>query len=91
MAQIDLAPQLDQLGPAPAQQAVSIQVQPDGSSQVLFAGVAGRFYRIQSSDVLDDPAAWTTRDTVQAADDGSFSFSDLLPLPVARFYRAVFP
>ena len=76
---------------APAQQALSIQLQPDGSNHVVFGGVAGRIYRIQSSDVLDDPAAWTTRATVVAAADGSFSLHDAPPLPAARFYRAVFP
>ncbi len=76
---------------APVQQALSIQLQPDGSSRVLFSGVAGRIYRIQASDALADPAAWITRATVSAAADGSFSFLDAQPLPAARFYRAVFP
>jgi hypothetical protein len=28
---------------------------------------------------------------IQAEEDGSFVMTDTLPLPVARFYRAVFP
>ncbi len=76
---------------APVQHALSIQLQPNGSSRVVFSGVAGRIYRIQASDALADPAAWITRATVVAADDGSFSFLDAQPLPAARFYRAVFP
>ncbi|MEI7908064.1 MAG: family 78 glycoside hydrolase catalytic domain [Verrucomicrobiota bacterium] len=74
---------------APVQQAVSIQTRPDGSRQVMFSGPAGRIYRVQSSETLD--GAWTTRATVQAGDDGSFSLTDPQPLPAARFYRAVFP
>ena len=31
------------------------------------------------------------RATVQADEDGSFDLTDTLPLPAARFYRAVFP
>ncbi|MEI7909693.1 MAG: family 78 glycoside hydrolase catalytic domain [Verrucomicrobiota bacterium] len=77
---------------APAQHALAIRLQPDGSRQVRFAGVAGRIYRIQSSESMADAAAWTTRATVAAAaTDGSFSFTDTQPLPTARFYRAVFP
>jgi len=76
---------------APAQHALAILIQPDGSRQVLFSGVAGRIYRIQSGEALANPAAWTTRATVQAADDGSFGFTDPQPLPAARFYRAIFP
>ncbi len=78
-------------GDAPVQQAVSIRIQPDGSRHILFAGVPGRLYRIESSETMDGTHAWTTRATVQADEDGSFDLTDTLPLPAARFYRAVFP
>ncbi|MES2920167.1 MAG: family 78 glycoside hydrolase catalytic domain [Verrucomicrobiota bacterium] len=76
---------------APVQQAVSNQAQPDGSRHVKFSGVPGRIYRIQSSESMDGSEAWTTRATLQADEDGSFEIIDALPLPGARFYRAVFP
>ncbi|MDB6079253.1 MAG: Alfa-L-rhamnosidase [Akkermansiaceae bacterium] len=76
---------------APVQTAVSITALPDRSLQVVFSGVPGRIYRIQSSETMDGEAAWTTRATVQAGEDGRFEMTDAAALPAARFYRAVFP
>ena len=76
---------------APVQQAIAVNTQPDGSRKVIFSGVPGRIYRIESSESLGGPDAWTTRSMIQAEEDGSFVMTDTLPLPVARFYRAVFP
>ena len=76
---------------APVQQAKTNQLLPDGSRRVTFTGVPGRIYRIESSESMDGSQAWTTRSNVQADEDGSFEIIDALPLPGARFYRAVFP
>ncbi len=76
---------------APVQRAISNQAHPDGSQHVRFSGVPGRLYRMESSETLDGSQAWTTRDIVQADEDGGFELIDTLPLPAARFYRAVFP
>lgn len=76
---------------APAQEAQSFETLPDGSRRVVFLGVPGRIYRIQSSETMSDPAGWTDREAVQADEDGSFQLIDTLPLPGKRFYRAVFP
>ncbi|MES2439461.1 MAG: family 78 glycoside hydrolase catalytic domain [Verrucomicrobiota bacterium] len=76
---------------APVQKAVSITTAADESREVLFKGVSGRIYRIQSSETLGPESTWSTRATVQAEEDGGFKFTDHLPLPSARFYRAVFP
>jgi alpha-L-rhamnosidase len=76
---------------APVQEARSIEKLPDGSQRVVFSGVPGRIYRIQSSETMADPVAWTDRETIQADEDGSFELIDTRPLPGKRFYRAVFP
>ena len=76
---------------APVQTVQSMTTMPDQSRKVQFAGISGRIYRIQSSETLSNGAAWTTRATLQADEDGSFSFTDAMPLPAARFYRAVYP
>jgi len=76
---------------APVQEAVLIEKIGNGSSRVVFSGIPGRLYRIQSSETMTEPAGWTTRITVQAQEDGSFELIDTQPLPDKRFYRAVFP
>jgi alpha-L-rhamnosidase len=76
---------------APVQEAELIETLPDGSRRVLFSGVPGRIYRIQSSETMAEPVGWTDRETVQADESGSFEMIDTLPLPGKRFYRAVFP
>ena len=77
---------------APVQEAESITKQPDGSQRVVFSGVPGRIYRIQSSDELGSGAGgWVDRGSKQAEEDGRFEFVDAVPLPGKRFYRAVFP
>ena len=67
------------------------EVLPDGSRHVVFSGVPGRIYRIQSSETMSSSESWADRMTVQADEDGSFGMTDALPLPGKRFYRAVFP
>lgn len=76
---------------APVQEVVAINLMPDGGRKVEFSGVAGRIYRIQTSETLGADAVWTTREVIQAEEDGSFGMTDPLPLPAKRFYRAVFP
>jgi len=76
---------------APVQKVVSMQDLPGGAKRVLFQGVPGRIYRIQSSETMDGQDAWTTRETVQADEGGAFEMIDRMPLPGARFYRAVYP
>ncbi|MCW1884696.1 family 78 glycoside hydrolase catalytic domain [Luteolibacter flavescens] len=76
---------------APVQEAERIETLADGSQRIVFSGVPGRIYRIQSSDTLDGPASWVDRKTEQAGEDGSFELLDSAPLPGKRFYRAVFP
>jgi hypothetical protein len=76
---------------APVQEAEAFEVLPDGSRDVVFSGVPGRIYRIQSSETMSSSESWTDRKTVQADEDGSFSMIDTLPLPGKRFYRAVYP
>lgn len=75
---------------APVQEAESISKLPDGSQHVIFSGVPGRIYRIQSSDEMGS-GSWVDRSSEQAEEDGSFDFIDTVPLPGKRFYRAVFP
>ncbi len=75
---------------APVQEAESISKLPDGSQHVVFSGVAGRIYRVQSSDEMGS-GSWVDRSSEQAEEDGSFEFVDSVPLPGRRFYRAVFP
>ncbi|WP_052572861.1 family 78 glycoside hydrolase catalytic domain [Haloferula sp. BvORR071] len=74
---------------APVQEAESITTQPDGSQRVVFSGVAGRIYRIESTESMSN--AWIERASIQAESNGGFEFIDTLPLPDKRFYRAVFP
>ena len=76
---------------APVQKPEPIENLPDGSRRVVFSGVPGRIYRIQSSETMTEPVGWTDRETVQADENGSFEMTDTLPLPGKRFYRAVFP
>jgi hypothetical protein len=76
---------------APVQEAEALEVLPDGSRRVVFSGVPGRIYRIQSSETMGGPESWTDRKNVQADEDGSFEMADALPLPGKRFYRAVYP
>ena len=78
-------------GDAPVQYTLTFEKISGGSRRVVFSGVTGRIYRIQSSESLADEGSWQTRATVQADEDGTFEFTDTLPLPAARFYRAVFP
>ena len=59
-------------------------------ARVSFATVAGRSYRIQSTDNLAS-AAWATRATVTAGTTGRLTFIDPPPLPPARFYRTITP
>ena len=76
---------------APVQEAESWDALPDGSRRIVFSGVPGRIYRIQSSETMGDPESWTDRETVQADENGRFELIDTIPLPGKRFYRAVFP
>jgi hypothetical protein len=76
---------------APVQEAEALEVLPDGSRHVVFTGVPGRIYRIQSSETMSSSESWADRTTVQADEDGSFGMTDALPLPGKRFYRAVYP
>jgi alpha-L-rhamnosidase len=78
-------------GDAPVQEAESIEARPDGSRRVVFSGVSGRIYRIQSSETMAEPVGWIDRKSAQADEDGRFELIDTLPLPGKRFYRAVFP
>jgi len=76
---------------APVQKAEDLEVLSNGSRRVVFTGVPGRIYRIQSSETMSSSESWTDRKTVQADEDGSFEMIDALPLPGKRFYRAVYP
>jgi len=76
---------------APVQTAEDVELLPDGGRRVVFNGVPGRVYRIQSSETMSGSESWMDRKTVQADDDGSFELVDTLPLPGKRFYRAVYP
>ena len=75
---------------AQSQNITRIEMLPDGSTRVSFAGIPGRSYRVQSTDSLT-PANWVTRTTVTADALGKFNFTDPPPLPPSRFYRSVSP
>jgi alpha-L-rhamnosidase len=76
---------------APVQTAENLEELPDGGRRVVFSGVPGRIYRIQSSETMSSSGDWLDRKTVQADEDGSFEMVDTLPLPGKRFYRAIYP
>ena len=78
-------------GPDTALHAVGVSSTPGGPVRVQFAGVPYRSYRVQFTATLTDPASWANYSTVQAAADGSFEIDDPQPLPVKKFYRAVYP
>ena len=63
----------------------------DGSCRVVFGGIPGRIYQVQSSDTLTAAEGWDDREMIQADEDGTFEFTDSSPLPARRFYRASFP
>lgn len=65
-----------------------LQMLPDGSMSVGFAGIPGRTYEIQTSE---DLTTWTPRVSVIADDQGGFTFIDAPPLPPTRYYRSVQP
>ncbi len=76
---------------APVQEAESFDVLPDGSRRIVFSGIPGRIYRIQSSETMSDPESWADRKTIQADESGHFELIDTIPLPGKRFYRVIFP
>ncbi|WP_193211534.1 family 78 glycoside hydrolase catalytic domain [Luteolibacter marinus] len=76
---------------AAVQYTLTFERSPDGSCRVVFAGIPGRIYQVQSSDQLEGGAGWVNRAGIQADEDGMFEFIDTPPLPAARFYRATFP
>ena len=58
-------------------------------AQVTLRGIAGRTYRLQSSD---DLTIWTARTTLTPdATTGKATFTDPAPLPARRFYRVMQP
>ena len=57
---------------------------------ILFSGIPGRSYRIQSNDTFPTPP-WVDRTTLSADPQGRFTFSDAAPLPPIRMYRSVSP
>jgi hypothetical protein len=57
-------------------------------TRVSFAGIPGRSYTIQSTEILA-PATWQTRTNLNADTLGRFDFVDLPPLPPQRFYRTI--
>lgn len=61
-------------------------------SHVQFTGVAGRTYRVQFTDSLAPGVMnWQTLSSVTADAQGHIEFTDPPPLPMQRFYRAVYP
>lgn len=75
---------------APGLSIAKMEVLPDGSLRLVFAGIPGRVYRVQSSDTLA-PDSWVDRATLAADALGRFEFIDPAPLPPSRFYRTVQP
>ena len=57
-------------------------------ARVIFVGIPGRTYRVQSSEDLIN---WTTRTTLPANQVGTIEFIDPAPLPTKRFYRTLTP
>jgi hypothetical protein len=71
---------------------IILEPAPGGGTQarVSFATIAGRSYRIQSTEDLAS-GAWATRATVTAGTTGRITFIDPPLLPPTRFYRAISP
>lgn len=69
---------------------VSLVANGDGSVDVVFAGIPGRSYQIQTSETLL-PGSWVTRATVVADPQGKLPYHDSPPLPPTRFYRTLQP
>jgi hypothetical protein len=68
---------------------VSLRMLPAGTRSILFAGIAGRSYSVQTKDDLSEPA-WMERTVVVAGGNGQFEFEDpQLPAPAQRYYRAI--
>jgi hypothetical protein len=74
-----------------APEAVSLQMQPNGSLGLRFGGLSGRAYTVEYSDSLSPPS-WRRLGPAIAAGGGQFTFDDALPTGVTtRFYRAAYP
>ena len=69
---------------------ISMTINGNGSVDVVFAGIPGRSYRIQTSETLA-PGSWTTRATVIADPLGKIPYLDPPTPPLIRFYRTVSP
>ena len=69
----------------------TIDIQPDGSVKLAFAGIPGWTYRIQYADTLP-PVNWTDLSTNTADALGVYQYIDLPPTDApSRFYRSVSP
>jgi hypothetical protein len=74
-----------------APDAVSLQMQPNGSLRLQFGGLPGRAYTVEYSDSLTPPS-WRRLGPAISAGGGQFTFDDTLPPNVTtRFYRAAYP
>jgi hypothetical protein len=69
---------------------VSMTPNGDGSVDVVFAGIPGRSYQIQTSETLL-PGSWVTRATVIADPQGKLPYHDPPTPPPSRFYRTLQP
>jgi hypothetical protein len=83
---LDAAPGLE-----PSQNLIAVTLLPGGQRRLIFAGIAGRAYAIEWSDIL--PAArWERLAVVPANACGLVEWVDATdPPPAARFYRAIAP
>ncbi len=78
-------------GLEPSQNLIAVTLLPGGQRRLIFAGIAGRSYRLEWSDTL--PATrWEPLAVIEADARGLIEWVDATdPPPATRFYRAVAP
>ncbi|MGI9088167.1 MAG: hypothetical protein ACR2HH_10585 [Chthoniobacterales bacterium] len=60
-------------------------------ARVTFSTLPGGAYQVQSAATLTTPTPWQTLGTASPNAQGQFQIIDPPPLPLQRFYRAVYP